>query len=468
MPSRLRRFVSPRAGRKGSRLLSRLLAAILAAAMTLAPAAAQEQDLPLIRDAEIEGLMRIYSGPLFDAAGLTRKSVNVHLINSRAINAFVADGQRIFIYTGLLMGAQTPNEVIGVLAHETAHIAGGHLARLGLQLDKASNLAIITTLLGAAAMAGGMVAGSRGAAGAGQGLMMGGASLAQRNILSYARAQESAADQAAVRILDKTGQSSKGMLELFHKLASQSLASAQFVDPYVMSHPMPLDRIRNLEGLAKVSPYFDKPDPQLLVLRHKLMQAKIIGYVESPQSVYQKYPASDTSLPARYARAIAAFRIGDLNNALPVIDGLIAEIPENPYFWEIKGQALLEGGQAAKAIAPLQEAVKRLPTNGLIRMLLAQAQLGLEGQANATAALDSLKLAQRSEDESPRLYMLMAQAYGRLNNLAKAELATAEMAVRRGDRELASKKATTAIKGLQANTPEWLRAQDILNYTKKE
>jgi predicted Zn-dependent protease len=347
--------------------------------------------------------------------GLTRTSVNVHLINHRGINAFVADGQRIFIYTGLLTGAKTPNEVIGVLAHETAHIAGGHLARIGLQLDKATNLAIITTLLGAAAVAGG-IAGSRGTARAGQGLMMGGAGLAQRNILSYARAQESAADQAAVRYLDKTGQSSKGMLELFHKLANQSLASAEFVDPYVMSHPMPLDRIRNLETLAKASPHFDKPDPPLLVLRHKLMQAKIIGFVESPQAVYQKYPASDTSLPARYARAIAAFRIGDLKNALPVIEGLIAEIPENPYFWELKGQALLESGRAAQAIAPLQEAVRRLPTNGLVRMLLAQAQLGLDGKANAAAALESLKLAQRSEDDSPRLYMLMAQAYGRLDN----------------------------------------------------
>jgi predicted Zn-dependent protease len=147
------------------------------------------------------------------------------------------------------------------------------------------------------------------------------------------------------------------------------------------------------------------------------MQAKIIGFVEAPQIVYQKYPASDTSLPARYARAIAAFRIGDLKNALPVIEGLIAEIPENPYFWELKGQALLENGQAAQAIAPLQEAVRRLPTNGLIRMLLAQAQLGLGGQANAAAALETLKVAQRSEDDSPRLHMLMAQAHGRLNNL---------------------------------------------------
>lgn len=468
MPVRLQRF-APRvaaasAGRKGSRFL----AAVVAAAMTLAPGTIQAQDLPLIRDAEIEGLMRIYTGPLFEVAGLTRSAVNVHLINSHGINAFVAGGQRIFIYTGLLTSAKTPNEVIGVLAHETAHISGGHLARLGIQLDKASNLAIITTLLGAAAMLGGGLAGSSGTAQAGQGVMMGGVGLAQRNLLAYARAQESAADQAAVRYLDQTGQSSKGMLELFRKLANQSLASAQYVDPYVLSHPMPLDRIRNLEQLAKASPHFDKPDPPLLVLRHQLMQAKITGFLESPQSVYQKYPASDKSLPARYARAIAAFRIGDLKNALPVIDGLIAEIPENPYFWELKGQALLETGRAAQAIPPLKEAVRLLPTNGLIRMLLAQAQLGLDGTANAQAALESLKVAQRTENDAPRLHMLMAQAYGRLNNLPRAELATAEMAALRGDRELATEKATNAVKGLPPNTPEWLRAQDILNYTKKD
>jgi predicted Zn-dependent protease len=392
----------------------------------------------------------------------------VHLINSPGINAFVAGGQRIFIYTGLLTSAKTPNEVIGVLAHETAHIAGGHLARLGIQLDKASNLAIITTLLGAAAMVGGGLAGSSGAAQAGQGLMMGGQGLAQRNVLAYARAQESAADQAAVRYLDQTGQSSRGMLELFHKLANQSLASAQFVDPYVLSHPMPLERIRNLERMAKASPHFDKADPPLLVMRHELMQAKIIGFTEAPQIVYQKYPASDTSLAARYARAITAFRMGDLRNALPIIDGLIAEIPENPYFWELKGQALLESGRAAQAIAPLQEAIRRLPTNGLIRMLLAQAQLGLDGQANAAAALETLKVAQRSENDSPRLHMLMAQAHGRLNNLARAELATAEMAILRGDRELATQKATSAVQRLAPNTPEWLRANDILNYTKKD
>lgn len=445
-----------------------IVAAAAGLAMAAAPVAATAESLPIIRDAEIEGLMRIYTNPIFKAAGLQPGAVRVHLIKSRAINAFVADGQRMFIYTGLLSSAKTPGEVIGVLAHETGHIAGGHLARLGLQMDKASNLAIISMLLGAAAMVGGVVAGNKGGVDAGTGVMLGGPGVAQRNLLAYARAQEASADQAAVRYLTDAGQSARGVLELFYKLANQSLASVQHVDPYVLSHPMPLERIRNLERLAKASPHFDKPDPPALVLRHELMQAKLSGFLDSPQVVYQKYPPADTSLSARYARAIAAFRGGDLKNALPVIDTLIKDIPQNPYFWELKGQALLEGGRPQEAVAPLHQAVKLLPQSGLIRLLLAQAQLGMEGQESARAALETLKVARRTENDSATVHILTAKAYGRLNNLPLAELETAEAAVRRGDRELAIQKATNALKALKQGTPEWLRANDILNYTKEE
>jgi predicted Zn-dependent protease len=445
------------------------VAAAAGVAVATAPiASAAQESLPIIRDAEIEGLMRIYTKPIFKAAGLQPGAVRVHLIKSRAINAFVADGQRMFIYTGLLSSAKTPGEVMGVLAHETGHIAGGHLARLGLQMDKASNLAIIGMLLGAAAMVGGAVAGSKGGVEAGTGVMLGGPGVAQRNLLAYARAQEAAADQAAVKFLTEAGQSARGVLELFYKLANQSIASVQYVDPYVLSHPMPLERIRNLERLAKASPHFDKPDPPALVLRHELMQAKLSGFLDSPQVVYRKYPPADSTLPARYARAIAAFRGGDLKNALPLIDTLIKDIPQNPYFWELKGQALLEGGRPQEAVAPLQQAVKLLPSSGLIRLMLAQAQLGVEGSDSARAALETLKVARRTETDSANLHMLMAKAYGRLDNLPLAELETAEMAIRRDDRELAIQKATNALKGLKQGTPEWLRANDILNYTKEE
>ena len=442
------------------------IAGLALAIATVAPAQADEPSL--IRDAEIEGLMRLYTKPIFKAAGINPRSVKVYLIEDPHINAFVAGGQRIFINTGLLVQAKTPNEVIGVLAHETGHIAGGHLARLGIELDRASATAIIGTLLGAAAMVGGAMAGQGEAAKAGQGVMLGTQGLAQRNILSYQRAMESAADQAALKYLNATGQSASGMLVLFSKLANESIASVQDVDPYVLSHPMPFDRIRNLEIEAKKSPNFDKKDPPELMLRHQLMQAKLAGFLQSPQAVFQRYPSSDTSLPARYARAIAMFRKGDLKNALPVLDGLIADLPQDPYFWELKGQALLEGGFPAKAVAPLRQANKLLPSNGLIQVMLAQALLGSENRADAEAALKALRLAKKTEPDMPQLYKFMATAYGTLGDVPRAELATAEAAWLQGDRELAAEKAKLAATMFKTGTPEWLRANDILNFASRK
>jgi predicted Zn-dependent protease len=432
------------------------------------PAWAQGANLPLIRDAEIESLMRIYTKPIFKVAGVTEGAAKVYLVNQPNINAFVAGGQRIFINTGLLTQTRTPNEVIGVLAHETGHIAGGHLARMGAEVDKASTQAIIGMLIGAAAIAGGVASGSSQASQAGAGVFMGTQGLVTRSLLAYVRAQESSADQAAIKFLDATGQSGRGMLTLFQKLANQSMGSLKNVNPYVMTHPMPLDRIRNLEVSVKKSPFYDRQDPADLVLRHRLMQAKLAGFLSSTQQVFQQYPVSDKSLPARYARSIAAYRIGDLKNALREINALIDAQPGYAYFWELKGQALLESGRAREAVAPLQKAAKLSNGNGLIQIMLAQALLQEEGPANAQLALKILRASMRTERESPGLHAQMAIAYARLGNIPLADLATAEAAILRGDRELASQKAQLAAQRLKQGSPEWLRAKDILNFTDRK
>ncbi|HUR43167.1 MAG TPA: M48 family metalloprotease [Aestuariivirga sp.] len=449
------------------RVFTALLVLVLAL-MTVAPVeAAKEKKAsgpPLIRDAEIEGLMRLYTRPIFKAAGIDPGSAKVYLINDPRINAFVAGGQRIFIHTGLLMQAKTPNEVIGVLAHESGHIAGGHLARLGNELDHASVTSIIGMLVGVAAAVGGAAAGDRNAAKAGSGIMMGSQGFAQRNILAYQRVMEATADQAALKFLTTTGQSAKGMLTLFNKLANESIASIQNVDPYVLSHPMPFDRIRNLEEAAKKSPYFDKLDAPELVLRHQLMQAKLTGFLEPATVVFQHYPRTDNSLPSRYARSIAMFRKGDTKNAVPIIEGLTRELPEDPYFWELLGQALLEGGAPAKAVPPLRQAVKLLPNNGLIQILLAQALLGSGTPTSSHEALKALRLAQKTEGETPAVYKYMAMAYGQTGDVPRAELATAQAAWLLGDKQLATEKAKTAQARFKQGTPEWIQANDLLNF----
>jgi predicted Zn-dependent protease len=423
--------------------------------------------LPLIRDAEIEGLLRLYSKPIFRAAGLNPSAVRVYIINSDKINAFVAGGQRLFIHTGLLTRTKTPNEVIGVLAHETGHIAGGHLARLGIELDRASVQSIIGALIGVAAVVGGAASGQKGAAQAGQGIMIGSQGLAQRNLLSYQRGMEASADQAALKYLKATGQSPQGMLTLFQLLANESLASLENADPYLLSHPMPLERIRNLELEAKKSTFFGKDDAPQLLLRHQLMQAKLAGFMQSPQFVFQRYPSSDKSLSARYARSISMFRKGDMKNAIPIIDSLISEVPEDPYFWELKGQALLEGGAPAKALAPLKQANKLLPNSGLIQILYAQALIATENRANIRQALNLLTLAKKTEPDSIDIYKYSAMAYGYLNDLPRAELATAETAMMQGDTALASEKAKRVIGQFKHGSPEWIKANDILNFANK-
>lgn len=446
-----------------------LLSAVMVAQASLPSFAQQRGNSPrLIRDAEIEELMRRYLKPIFKVAGIPPGAVNVYLIDDSRINAFVAGGQRIFIHTGLIEQAGTPNEIIGVLAHETAHVAEGHLARLGVQLDRASTQAIIGTLLGAAAAVGAARAGAGSSGGASGALVLGGAEFAKRNLLTYVRAQEASADEGALRYLNASGQSGRGMLELFQKLYNQSIASLQYVDPYAVSHPLPLQRIRVLENRVRASEHYNKKDKDYLVFRHKMAQAKLAGFTRSAQSVYLSYPASNQSIPAQYARAIAAYRVGDLQTAIPAIDRLIAQIPKNPYFWELKGQALLEKGFPGEAVAPLQQAVKLYPKSGLISILLAQALLAANTKASARTALSVLSKAERFEGESGSLHLLKARAHGILGDYARAELSTAESAMLRGDKKLAKTKAEGAKRRAKSGSTVWIRASDILNALKKK
>jgi predicted Zn-dependent protease len=453
-----------------------LLAAALAITLATQPTLAKSRKDPppqqsgpnLIRDAEIEGLLRQYSRPIFKAARINPDSVRVYVIADDTINAFVAGGQRIFINTGLFTKTKSYKEVIGVIAHESGHIAGGHLAKMQSEVDSASTERIIGMLLGAAAAVGGSAAGVQGAGQIGQGVIMGSQGLAQRRFLSYQRSMEATADQSGLRYLAATGNDPSGMLNLFQRMGNESLAMVADADPYLFSHPMPLDRIRNLEIEAKQSKYFNTPEDPGQKLRYELVKAKIIGYMQGPSRVFQRYPKSNTSLPARYARAVAMYRRGDLQNAFPVIDGMTAELPENPYFWELKAQAAQEAGQPAIGLPAIKKARALLPNNGLMQILHAQLLLDAGGKDNADQALKLLILAKKTEDNSPVIYKLQAQAHAAKGDVARAELSTAEYAFATGDRDLAIEKSKTAQERFKRGSAEWLRANDILTFASKK
>jgi predicted Zn-dependent protease len=450
---------------------ARALALLTAFAVALVPTAAVAPTpsraqslppgLPVIRDAEIEQLLRDYTQPILRAAGLAQQNVQVTIINDRSFNAFVMDGRRIFINAGALVDAKVPNEVIGVLAHETGHMAGGHLSRLRQQLANAQAASIIAMILGL----GGAIAASRGGAGGGNpaAAILGPQETIRRSLLSYQRAQEEQADRAGVKFLAATGQSAKGMSDTFRRLSDQILFAAQNADPYMQSHPMPAERVAALEILAKNSPNWDKKDSPELQLRHDMMRAKLTGFLDRGDTVARRYPPTDTSLPARYARAIATYRHADLRVAIGQIDGLIQAQPNNPYFYELKGQALLEGGKPAEAIAPLQRAIQLAPQPALIQVLLAQALNALNAAKSADEAVTLLRTALAQEPESVDGYLQLAMAYGRKGDLAQADLASALAAFMRGDHKTARQLAARAKTRFPIGSPGWVKADDIIS-----
>jgi predicted Zn-dependent protease len=448
---------------KSSKLTATVTAAALAFAPMSAALAQQEKAPPVIRDTEAEQLLRDYTRPILRAAGLEKQNIQAVIINDGAFNAFVADGRRIFVNYGAIMQSETPNQLIGVLAHETGHLAGGHLAKMREQMAQAQTQMIIAMLLGAGAMVAGARSGSsNGMADAGAAAIAGPQAMIQRNLISYVRAQEENADRAGVKFLTATGQSPKGMYETFKRFANDSLFAAHGADPYLQSHPMPADRVAGLEELARSSPYWDKKDDPALQVRHDMVRAKISAFMERQDTVYRRYPMSNDSLPARYAHAISTYLHGDLRTALAQIDGLIQLQPNNPYFYELRGQALLEGGKPAEAVAPLRKAVALSNRSPLIEMLLGQALVATDSKAYTDEAIGILRAAVARETEAPLGYTQLAMAYGRKGDYAEADLASAQAAFLRGDNKTARELAARAKTRFAVGTPGWVKADDIV------
>jgi predicted Zn-dependent protease len=442
------------------------IAAAIALILAPIPTFAQEgEKLAILRDTETEQVLRDYTRPILRVAGLEKQNIQVTIINQAAFNAFVADGRRIFVNHGALLQSETPNQIIGVLAHETGHLAGGHLARLREQLAQAQTQMIIAMLLGVGAMAAGAKSGNSngGLVNAGAAAISAPQNIILRSLLSYQRQQEESADRAGVKFLTATGQSARGMYETFKRFSNDILFAAHGADPYFQSHPMPAERVEALEGLARSSPYWDKKDDPALQLRHDMMRAKISAFMERQDTVYRRYPLSNESLPARYAHAIATYRHGDLRNALAQIDALIQVQPNNPYFYELRGQALLEGGKPAEAIVPLRRAVQLSNNAPLIEMLLGQALVASDNRAHTDEAISILRAAVARESEAPIGYMQLAMAYGRKGDYAEADLASAQAAFLRGDNKTARDLASRAKTRFAVGTPGWVRADDIVS-----
>jgi predicted Zn-dependent protease len=439
---------------RGARLLMLALLLTFAAAR---PAAAQSA----LRDAETEKLFEDLGRPLITAAGLDPKSTKIVMLNDPEVNAFVATGQVVYLHSGLLVNADNVNQIQGVVAHELGHVAGGHSIRIQDGMKQATGVTIATMVLGALAMA-------AGAGEAGMGIMAAGQQAALGSFLSFSRAQETATDSAGAKYLSAAGISGKGSLEFFNKLQSNEYRVGVYAkDSYSRTHPLSRDRIASLETIYRKDPAWNKPSDPDLELRFQRVKAKLIGFVQPGEAV-KKYPESNKSIPAHYARAYAYHVSGYPDKALAEAEALLALAPNDPYFLELKGQVLLESGKPREALPPLRQATEKSADNPLIASMLGHALVATEDRKNFAEAKQVLKAAVNRDNQNPFAWYQLGIIYDREGDIARAALATAERSNLEDKPKLALASAEMAMKGIPQGTPDWLRAQDIAMVSRAE
>ncbi|MEH3121944.1 MAG: M48 family metalloprotease [Sphingomonas phyllosphaerae] len=432
--------------------MRRLIAAVATTVLLLAqPAQAQS----LLRDAETEALLKDMSAPLVTAAGLRPTDVSFALVNDDSINAFVAGGQTVYIHTGLLQQADSANQVQGVIAHELGHIADGHVITSAQGQKPAMGVYLLSMVLGLAAMA-------AGGGEAGAGILAAGQQVAMGKYLAFSRVQEATADASAVRYLDTAGITGKGMLEFFKKLQQQEYRyGTKNIDPFMQSHPLSGTRVQTLTADVQASKAWSKPPNSALQERFLRVRAKLDGYLMPPPQALQKYPDSDQTVYAHYARAYAYHRAGYPEKADAEAEALVAKEPNDPYFQEIMGQILLEAGKPKLALAPLKRATEGSRANPLIATTYGHALIATEDPANYDEAKRVLRTAVARDDENPFAWFQLGTVYELTGDEARAALASAERASMMGDDRTAADRARYAMAGIPKNTPDWIRAQDI-------
>ena len=414
-----------------------------------------------IRDTEIEATIRAFATPLFRAAGLNPDAVRIYIIKDETLNAFVAGGQNLFLNSGLLMKTESPGQLIGVIAHETGHIAGGHLARTSGAIRDSSNSALLGLLLGAATTL------ATGRPDVGIAVFQGTTAAGQNALLQYSQSQESAADHAAVRFLDKTKQSSKGFYQFLETLSGQELLAPARRSRYANTHPLTRDRVNFARNHAQNAAFTELEPTAGFREMHKRMVAKLAGFLLSPSRVFQQYPDEDQSLPARYARVISTFREPSIDRALELLDTLLTDYPDDGYFWELRGQILAESGQPVRARDAYTKALDLLGKAPLVEGDLARAELAINTEESNKSALSHMESAIRELSDSAFAWHQLATAQGRNQMPGALALSLAEEALIRGRVKDAVQQAKRAQHHLKRGVPGWLRALDIEELAKR-
>ncbi len=445
--------------------LSTLLGSLLfTALLSITPVATAQTEIAsddVIRDTEIEAFLKVQTRPILVAAGLNPDSVHYLLIASDDINAFATLHLIIGLNTGLILQADNPNQLFGVIGHETGHLSGGHLMRTD-EIEHASR-APMAISLGL-----GIVALLARAPEAGAGLIASSPGFGDLGALHYMQTEESAADVAGVKAMERAGMSGKGLEEFLYKFRNVELYNHAEEYKYFQTHPLSRERIQALDDFVKKQPHYNTPDDPAVIAQFNIVKAKLAGFLDDPMKTFQLYPETDTSYPARYARAIATYKQGDWDKAITLVDALIAEQPNNPYLWELKGQIYFETGRPALAKPAHEKSVELMPDAPLLQLNLGQTLIAVGTKDDLKGAVQHLEASVKAEPDDGFAWEQLAQAYDGLDEPGHARLSSAEAEFYEGDYESARTSAVWSQKFFDATSPEFRRARDIVMATSSD
>lgn len=416
----------------------------------------------ILSDSETETVVRKLIFPILKTANINPKNLNLYIILDNNVNAFVIGGNNLFINTGLITTFNNPDALKGVVAHELGHVTGNHVAMRHSQIQSLMSQSILVNLLGVAAIIGG--AGDVGAA-----LISGGMHTLQGNYLSYSRFQETAADSAAIKYLHKSKNTVKGLIQVFEHFDQESLRMREHINPYMQTHPMSNERL-NMTRQHLV--HEDSTYQSSISEKNEYSQvvAKLRGFTVAldKDSLHKQ-----TDLPAfaqKYEEAIIMYRQSKFKDAISILDSLTKEMPNNAYFYELKGQFLFESGQLQPAIEAYQKAIEILPNKPLILAEYAVVLVNASNTANGKnkqmlleeAIITLNKVLHSKLNTHPYVYRQLATAYGKLGKLDYSNVMLAEEALLLHKFQEAKKFANIAASYKSNNKFVKLRIDDIL------
>ncbi len=410
----------------------------------------------IISDEETESYLQNLLQPIYSAAGVSFNRNKIFILSDNSLNAFVSDGNDLFIHSETILQAKSDDEIRGVLAHEVGHIQGGHILRHKLRIQEMQNLSLASMV---AAVALGTASGRGDVAAA---IALGSHSSLLNQSLSYQIQEERSADEAAVSLLKKTHHSPKGLLEFMKKIQTQNKLQGIQENPYFRTHPMSAERLAFLQQAVTQSSY---PPEKSKSNALKRIQAKLYAFIKTPQQTAYKYPISDTSIEAYYARAIAAFKSLNFNKALRLTEHLMQQDSNNPHFHELKGQILFEAGRIKESQKEFLRAIQIFPKSALFKIDAAQATLELSPSAKELQSTIIHLQQVLTSRPSSIAWLLLAKAYHLAGKDTDAKYASAQYSLHTGDIDLAQKQAEDAQKN--CTQPQLrLKIEDLLNLIK--